>query len=358
MTGGLLSMKNKKMLLPIEKVNPGMKTAEVVFNKLGNVMLWDGVALDSITIERLKNIGIEEISVHVEDPREKEIKYDYDSPQLFAAEYEQDANSTRQVFQSISSGRRLDIQATDEIVDSVLRKSESNRNIIDSITQVRSIDEYTYYHSLNVSMLCMIIGKWLRLDEYHVRNLTQVGLLHDIGKTRIPLEILNKPDKLTDAEFEEMKRHSEYGYNIVKNSDDIPPEVAKAILTHHEKEDGSGYPIGLTGDKLNLYSKVITVADIFDAMTANRTYKSKDTPFKVFELMQHGSFGILDPIVLNAFLNNVTTYYIGASVLLNTGETGIVVFMNKQNLSRPVVQVGDRYIDTSVSKFVRIKEFI
>ncbi|HHW21971.1 MAG TPA: HD-GYP domain-containing protein [Clostridiaceae bacterium] len=351
-------MKSKKMLLPIEKVNPGMITAEVVFNKMGNVMLWDGVALDSITIERLKNVGVQEITVHVDEPREKGIRYDYSSPVVFAAEYEQDANLTKQMFQDISSGKRLDAETTEEIVDSVLRKSESNRNIIDSITQVRSIDEYTFYHSLNVSMLCMLIGKWLRLDEYHVRNLALAGLLHDIGKTRIPFEILNKPGKLTDEEFEEMKRHSEYGYNIVKNLDDISPEVAKAILTHHEKEDGSGYPMGLTGDKLNLYSKVITVADIFDAMTANRTYKSKDTPFKVFELMQHGSFGILDPIVLNAFLNNVTSYYIGANVLLNTGETGVVVFMNKQNLSRPVVQVGDRYIDTSVSKFVRIKEFL
>jgi putative nucleotidyltransferase with HDIG domain len=351
-------MRSKKMLLPIEKVNPGMRTAEVVFNKMGNVMLWDGVALDSITIERLKNVGIQELTVQIDEPREKENQYDYSSPVIFTAEYEKDVNSTRQMFQDISSGKTLDMATTDEIVESVLRKSESNRNIIDSITRVRSIDQYTYYHSLNVSMLCMIIGKWLRLDEYHIRNLTQAGLLHDIGKTRIPIEILNKPGKLTNEEFEEIKRHSEYGYNIVKNSDEISPEVAKAILTHHEKEDGSGYPMGLTGDKLNLYSKVITVADIFDAMTANRTYKSKDTPFKVFELMQHGSFGILDPIVLNAFLNNVTSYYIGASVLLNTGETGIVVFMNKQNLSRPVVQVGDRYIDTSVSKFVRIKEFL
>lgn len=351
-------MKSKKMLLPIEKVNPGMRTAEIVFNKMGNIMIWDGVILDSVTIERLKNIGIQEISVHVEEPREQEVGYDYSSPQFFAAEYENDVQSTKRIFQDITTGKRLDIETVDEIVDSAIRKSESHSNIIDSITRVRSISEYTYYHSMNVSMLCMIIGKWLRLDEYHVRNLTLAGLLHDVGKTRIPFELLNKPGKLTDAEFEEMKRHPEYGYNIVKDFDDISPEVAKAILTHHEREDGSGYPIGLTGDKLNLYSKVIAVADIFDAMTANRIYKEKDTPFKVFELMQHGSFGILDPVVLNVFLTNVTSYYIGANVVLNTGETGIVVFMNKQNYSRPVVQVGDRYIDTSVSKFVRIKEFI
>ncbi len=351
-------MKSKKMVLSIDKVRPGMKTAEVIFNKMGNIMLWDGVPLDSVTIERLKNIGIQEITVNVEEPREKEPERDYDSPELFSAAYERDAAYIKKMFQAISAGRTLDEEVADEIVDSVLEKSENHRNIIDSITKVRSIDEYTYYHSLNVSMLCMLIGRWLRLDDYHVRNLTQAGLLHDIGKSMIPAEILNKPGKLTEKEFEEMKRHSEYGYRMVKDIDDISPEVARAILTHHEREDGSGYPMGLTGDKLNLYSKVITVADIFDAMTANKTYKGKDTPFKVFELMQHGSFGILDPVVLNVFLTNVTSYYIGANVVLNTGETGIVVFMNKQNYSRPVVQVGDCYIDTSVSKFVRIKEFI
>ena len=352
-------MVSKKMLLPIELINPGMKTADVVFNKEGNVMLWDGVALDSLTIQRLKNVGIDELYVQIDEPQEMSgFNYDEDSPERFKAEYENDLNSTKQMFQSISSGRKIDVEATDDIVNSIVKKSESNRNIIDTITEVRNIDEYTYYHSINVSMLCMIIGKWLRLDEYHIKNLTQAGLLHDIGKSKIPLELLNKPGKLTDDEFNEMKRHSEYGYNIVKDSEDVPPEVAKAILTHHEKEDGSGYPMGLTGNKLNLYSKVITVSDIFDAMTANRSYKSKDTPFKVFELMQHGSFGLLDPIVLNVFLDNITTYYLGAKVLLNTGESGVVIFMNKANLSRPVVQVDDRYIDTSVSKIVRIKEFI
>lgn len=352
-------MVRKKMLLPIELVNPGMKTADVVFNKEGNILLWDGVALDSLTIQRLKNVGIDEIYVQLDKPQEMSgFNYDEDSPERFRVEYKNDLNSTKQIFQSISSGRRIDVEATDKIVDSIVKKSESNRNIIDTITEVRSVDENTYYHSINVSMLCMIIGKWLRLDEYHIRNLTQAGLLHDIGKSKISLELLNKPGKLTEDEFNEMKRHSEYGYNIVRESEDVPPEVAKAILTHHEKEDGSGYPMGLTGNQLNLYSKIITVADIFDAMTANRSYKSKDTPFKVFELMQHGSFGVLDPIVLNVFLDNITTYYIGAKVLLNTGENGVVIFMNKSNLSRPVVQVGDRYIDTSVSKIVRIKEFI
>lgn len=347
-----------KKFIPIDEVKAGMKTAEVVFNNNGNVLIWEDVVLDELTIERLKSIGVREMAIHIEQPQEISRRAYVDSPERFKLEYTLDLNKTKKMFQTIISGGNLEIEETDTIVESVFQKVDSNRNIIDSINQVRSIDEYTYYHSLNVSMLCMIIGKWLRLDSVHIENLVKAGLLHDIGKAKVPLEILNKPGKLTESEFAEMKKHSEYGYLLVKNNGSISTEIARAILTHHEKEDGSGYPLGLTGDKLNLYSKIITVADIFDAMTANRVYKRKDTPFKVFELMQHGSFGVLDPIVLNTFLNNVTTYYIGSQVRLNTGEIGIVVFINSSNMSKPVVKVGERYIDTSISNIVRIEEFI
>lgn len=350
-------MISNKIILPTQSLKAGMRTAEVVFNSNGNVMLWEDVILDEITIERLKNVGVLEVAIQLEQPREIRTSYG-DLPKRFKLEYEKDKNDTKEIFQTISTGKNIDFRETDNLVQSVFKKNESNRNIIDSITRIQSIDEYTYYHSLNVSMLCMIIGKWLRLEEYDIKNLIQAGLLHDIGKAKIPLEIMNKPGKLTADEFNEIRRHSEYGYVIINKAEEISSEVAKAVLTHHEKEDGSGYPMGLPGDKLNLYSKIITVADIFDAMTSDRAYKKKQTPFKVFELMQHGSFGILDPIVLRVFLENVTSYYVGGRVLLNTGETGTVVFINMKELSRPIVQVGDRYIDISATKFIKIKEYI
>ncbi len=351
-------MEDNREYLSIDLVEPGMRTAEVVFNKYGSVMLWKDVALDEHSIQRLKNIGIKSMWVSKEEPHKKDNAFKLSAAQRFMMDYERDVSSTKQLFQDISSGKRLNMDAANEIVNTLSHKSNDNQNIISSIMQVRSLDEYTYYHSLNVSMLCMLIGRWLRLDDENIRNLAQAGLLHDIGKSQISPEILNKPGRLTDSEFAEMKHHSEYGYSLLSGISEIPPEVSIAILTHHEKEDGSGYPMGLTGDKLNLYSKIITVADIFDAMTANRTYKKKDTPLKVFELMQHGSFGVLDPVVLNVFLENVTNYYLGARVKLNTGETGNIVFMNKMDFSRPVVQVDDHYVDTGVSKTVRIMEFM
>lgn len=338
-------MRDNKEILSIDLVEPGMITAEIVFNNTGNVLVWEDMTLDSNMILHLKNMGIGTIAVYKEQKPP------------FTIEYEQDVGKTKQIFQALITEENLDVKSAEEIVENVTAKSENRRNIIDSVTQVRKIDEYTYYHSLNVSMLGMLIGKWMRLDEYKIRQIALAGLLHDIGKAKIPPEILNKAGRLTEDEFAEMRRHSEYGYNIVAAMDEIPDEVAMAVLTHHEREDGSGYPIGLRGNQLGLYSKIIAVADIFDAMTANRTYKSKDTPFKVFELMQHGSFGVLDTKVLNAFLKNITGYYIGARVKLNTGETGEVVFMNKLDFSRPVVLVNGRYVDTALSK-EKIVEFI
>ena len=348
----------RKKVLPIDEVKAGMKTAEVVFNKNGNVMIWEDIVLDERTIDRLKNIGVVEMAILIEEPQEISRRAYVDSPERFKMEYAFDLGKTRRMFQTIANGGSIDLSESNKIVESIVIKVNSNRNIIDSINQVRTIDEYTYSHSINVSLLSMIIGKWLRLDDNHIRNLVLAGLLHDIGKAKIPLEVLNKPGVLTDNEFEEMKKHSQYGYSLAKRTGRIPHEIAIAILTHHEKEDGSGYPFGLKGDKLNLYSKIITIADIFDAMTANRVYKNKDTPFKVFELMQHGSFGVLDPVVLDVFLNNVTSYYIGSEVRLSNGENGIVVFINSSNFSRPVVKVDEKYIDTSVSKDLKIDEFI
>lgn len=349
-------MKAEKAVLSIDSVKPGMSTAEVIFNKMGNVILWENVTLDESMISKLKNMGVLTVAVHPERPT---ITYTRSlSPEEFMVEYERDTLAIKQIFQDVSAGGPLNIPLVRQLVESVMSHADDHRNIIDAVTQIRNVEEYTYYHSLNVALICMVIGKWLRWDDLSLRDLVLAGLLHDIGKTQIPPHILNKPDKLTDAEFQEMKKHSEYGYNLIRQAEGIPNEVAVAVLTHHEKEDGSGYPMGLKGEKLNMYSRIITVADIYDAMTAKRAYHKNETPFKVFELMQHGSFGVLNPVVLEVFLDNISHYYIGTKVRLNTGETGEVVFMNRMDLSKLVILVNDRYVDTSISKVERIVEFI
>lgn len=354
-------MKDNKMFLSVDSLKPGMVTAEVIFNKYGNVLLWDNTELNNSMIQHLKNMGVYTVAVY--EKLAQNYKTYTNVPKTmselnFKIEYQQNVEKTKDIFQKISAGNKVEMDEICPIIQSSIYKTKSNRLVIDAVMQVRKTDEYTYYHSINVSLLAMVLGKWLKLSKDDIHCLTVAGVLHDIGKTKISDEILNKPGKLTDEEFEEMKRHSEYGYNIAVGMKGINKKILTAILTHHEKEDGSGYPLGLTGDKISLLSKILTVADIFDAMTAKRPYRGKDTPFRVFELMQHGSFGILDPTVLKTFLENITSYYIGARVRLNTGEVGEVVFMNKRDFSRPVVMVDDRYIDTMISKTEEIVEFL
>jgi len=304
-------MISRRFTISVDSCRPGMRTAETIVNKYGAVILYENVTLDERAIERLKNMGIQYISVFEDSmlsvsgmDREWAITDDGFS---FNVKYEQDVHTIKMIFADISAGKRLDKDITDQVVDSMVIMPQQNRHVVDAVMQTRRIDEYTYYHCVNVAMLSMMIARWMNLDESMVRKCTEAGLLHDVGKARVPVEIINKPGKLTESEFEEMKRHSEYGYMIAMQDRRIDPDVA---------------------------------------------------PFKVFEIMQHSSFGVLNPLVLNSFLNKMTHYYVGSRVRLSTGETAEVVFMNRMDFSKPVVRVEDRFIDLAVAKKVSIEEFL
>lgn len=182
--------------------------------------------------------------------------------------------------------------------------------------------------------------------------------MHDIGKSLIPRELLNKPEKLSEEEFDEVKKHAEYGYYLVRHINGMDKRVAEAVYYHHEREDGSGYPKGLPGEQISLFAKILAVADTFDAMTANRTYKLKQTPFHVFELMQNGCFGYLDPVILDTFLVNISHYYIGYKVRLSDGRIAEVVYINRLHYGKLVLKVGDTYLDMALVKNVHIEEVI
>jgi HD-GYP domain-containing protein (c-di-GMP phosphodiesterase class II) len=179
--------------------------------------------------------------------------------------------------------------------------------------------------------------------------LTAAGILHDIGKTRTPPEILNKQGKLTDEEFEEMKRHVVYGYRILENQS-IPQDVKLGALMHHEKIDGMGYPMGLKGGRINRFAKIISICDIYDAMTANRVYRGKICPFDVIRTFERRVYGELDTECLLVFLRNIAYSFVGTWVKLNDGRVAEVLFINSSNLSKPIVRVenGD-LIDLSTN---------
>ena len=195
--------------------------------------------------------------------------------------------------------------------------------------------------------MSIIIAKWMNLCEAEVDEIATAGLLHDIGKTRISEKLLLKPGKLTNEEFDEVKKHTVLGYMMMDNIKDATLNMKYSVLMHHEKIDGSGYPIGATDEEIPLFLKIIAIADIYDAMTSNRSYRNRMCPFEVIRNFEMQTFGKLDTKVLTVFLKNIANSYMSDFVELNSGEICEIVFINPNRICQPIVRFGDDFIDLS-----------
>ncbi|MBR6257059.1 MAG: HD-GYP domain-containing protein [Lachnospiraceae bacterium] len=212
--------------------------------------------------------------------------------------------------------------------------------VFDMLHNMRDFDDLTYAHSMNVAMICNVFARWLGFDEENVKLATACGMMHDIGKLKIPDSIIKKPGKLTDEEFNAIKSHPIEGYNILKNQD-ISDHIKLSALEHHEKCDGTGYPMKLTRDKIDGFAKIVAIADVYDAMTANRVYREGMCPFKVISIFEEEGLQKYEISYIMKFLENVVNTYIDNRVMLNDGRIGTVRWINKQRLSKPMLEMTD-----------------
>ena len=212
--------------------------------------------------------------------------------------------------------------------------------MFDMLHNMRKITDSTYAHSLNVSLISRMIGMWQDYNADDLETLTLGGLLHDIGKSKIPPEIINKPGRLTPEEYELVKKHSEYGYELLKNQN-VSVRIKKIALTHHERCDGSGYPIGLIGDDIDDFANIVAIADVYDAMTADRCYRRGVCPFEVIATFEREGLGKYKPQFITSFLEHIANTYINNDVMLSNGMTGKIVLIIKHRLTRPVVRLED-----------------
>lgn len=231
-------------------------------------------------------------------------------------------------------------------------------SILKIITNSRDIDEYLVRHCLNVALLSSMLGKWLDLPKKDLTLLIYTAFLHDIGKTKVNQTILNKPSKLTKLEFEEIKKHPICSYDLVKTIPYLDESVRLGVLMHHERLDGSGYPLGLKEEKINTFAKIIAITDMFDAMTSDRVYSKKQNPFKVLEIMRHECMGLLDYNYLNTFIEKMPNYYTGEMVLLNNGCVGKIIKIDVNNFSRPLISVDSDFIDLNMEKDLSIIQLL
>ncbi len=239
----------------------------------------------------------------------------------------------------------------------IIHAAGSPYSVFTMMSTMKNFDDSTFHHSLNVSLICNIFANWLGLDEKKVELLTLCGLFHDIGKLMIPEEILKKPGKLTDAEFEVIKSHPKLGYQILKERK-MDPHIQYAALMHHEKMDGSGYPLGITGDKIDWCAQIVTIADIYEALTAKRVYRGPVSPFKVINMFEEDGLKKYNPKYLLTFLEHVVNSYMNCKVKLSNGEEGDIVYINKVRLSKPMVKTKDNFLDLSKMTDVNIESVL
>lgn len=251
----------------------------------------------------------------------------------------------------------LDVQTLVAEVDNLFKKADNNIQLLDMMYCMRSYDDLTYTHSVNVALMCHIMGRWLGLSEEDMQVLSLCGLLHDVGKVDIPQEIITKPGRLTKEEFDVIKEHPVKGYKILEKQA-IDERIKAAVFMHHEKCDGTGYPKGLKGEQIDDFAKIVTIIDVYDAMTANRIYRKGMCPFKVVEALIDEGFEKYDPKYLLLFLERITETYINKPVRLSNGQEGNIVMINKNDLSHPIIQMGNEYINLSIHKQITIEAIL
>ena len=225
---------------------------------------------------------------------------------------------------------------TRSITDDLMKAISDNDAIAVDISALKISDEYTFKHSVDVATMAMIVAKKHGLSKQEVYELGISGLLHDVGKSKIPNEILNKAGKLTDDEFMMMKQHSLFGYQILKEKDDLSNSIKLGVLQHHEKMNAKGYPMGVSSEKINLFARIISVADIYDALVTERPYKKPFSPRDAVEMIMSLTEE-LDIDVMRSFLESVILYPVGTDVELSTGERARVIENNSKYVLRPTV---------------------
>lgn len=342
---------------------PGMILADNVYSYNNEQLIAEkGSALTEKSIAKLEYYSI--INVFIEDaPIENHFEQNSASKtpsysqrlqqtaefKRFKADYEKASEAFEKAINNcVYRNHPIKPEELTKPVFDLVASTDSPSGMFDMIHNLREFDSITYKHSMDVSLVCNIIGNWMRLSEEDIYILTQAGLLHDIGKLLIPKSIIDKPTKLTNEEFEIVKQHPQNGYNILKDLS-IDSRIKNGALMHHERNDGSGYPLHLVASQIDQFAKIIAIADVYDAMINARTYREPICPFLAISVFEKDGLIKYDPNALLTFLSNIANTFIMNRVRLSDGREGDVVFINKDALSRPTVKIGDAYVDLSIN---------
>ncbi|QCT00738.1 metal dependent phosphohydrolase [Paenibacillus algicola] len=346
--GGLLMQKGK-ILLP--------RDLDVLKAFMVQQVDIEGAEGDGNKIPAVKTAGQKPSLLFVdpdESPEAQEQSFKKDLP--LHEEYDRMLTLVKSCYQSAIAGELRIYEVRKQMEH--LMEHQKEYDVLKFAPRMTNRNDYRYHNAVLCALSSYKLAQWLGLPSKDWIQVAFAGLLHDIGNVRIDPLLLNKPNRLTGEENEEMRRHTTYGYQILKNVAAINEGVRLAALQHHEKVDGSGYPLKLDGSKIHIYSKIVAVTDIFHAMTLDKFYGSAQSPYLVLEQIQLEAFGKLDPVIVQTFIQKVTALHHGTKVKLSSQKVGEIVFTDSQHPTRPMVSIEGQIINLMQQRQLHIEEVI
>ena len=320
--------------ISLDKCVEGMELGKTIYSDGGFILLTQGMKIKQSYIDRLKLCCISEI--YIQDDLSKDIEIKDVISERTRIEAKVIVKSAMEDYKKRS---RFNADGAKIIVDRMIDELLTTKDIMLNLSDIKTTDDYTFAHSVNVCILSLITGVKLGLNQLRMKDLGVGALLHDIGKTTIPDELIKKPGSLTAEEYDIVKQHTVTGFNILKSDVNVSTTSAYVAFGHHERHDGSGYPNGAKGYDIHQFARIVAVADVYDALTSDRVYRKKYKTHEAAEYLTTASGELFDPEILECFIKNIAFYAIGTSVLLDTGEKGIVVDCNSSFPTRPVVRI-------------------
>ena len=344
-----------KINIKIEELKAGMKLANDIEYDYGGILLPAGTILDNKKINRLKRLSSDYVYVYNED--EEKLEENLSRTKNAEIKYQEEIDEMKGLFKRARNLEQIEYEDVKDITKELISIGDEDE-MINLLTQVREVDQYTYCHLLNVGVLAYMFGNWLKFDKERCFSLTEAGLMHDLGKAKISEEILNKPAELTSEEYEKIKKHTIYRYEMAQKVKHIGPETTQGILTHHERYNGNGYPLELKGKDIPLFGRIIAIVDTFDALTANRIYQAESTPFEAIKLFREETFGDFDYDLLSVFLEKIPNYFVNEKVILNNGKEAEIVYINPRHQDKPIIKIDDSYIDLYKNDDLKIERMV
>ncbi|NIK71491.1 HD-GYP domain-containing protein [Paenibacillus sp. BK720] len=349
----------------LSQVKLGDKISEDVLTPLGGVLLQKGRIVTPRELDIMQAFMVPKIQIeqpaNQADKTQDNVKQE---PQTAAPavsstplhdEYDQMIAVLKRVINEIRSGQPIPVMDIRNQLEKMMQY-EGSYQVLTFVPRQFSEREYLLHNSVLVSLTSYRIAQWCGLPRKDWMPVALAGLLHDIGNVKIDADILEKPSALTTAENEEMKRHTVFGYQLLKNIASLNEGVKLTALQHHERIDGSGYPLAIDSTKIHPYAKIVAIADIYHAMTLNRFYRKAASPYFVLEQIQSDSFGKLDPAYVRVFVEKVTQFHNGNIVKLSDDRVGEIVFSDSVHPTRPWVSVGSTIINLTIERHLHIKE--